>query len=122
MAVIYLGTPFVLVAFLGVGLWGVATAVISGPSRTLLQRQSPERAHGRVMSADFVAGNGAELVGVALAGVLVGAFGVPWSILAVGLAVALTALALQRSHQRGAGRAPGAEPASPVELAPTASG
>jgi predicted MFS family arabinose efflux permease len=40
-AIIYLGTPSVVVAFVGVGLWGVATAVISGPSRTVLQRSSP---------------------------------------------------------------------------------
>src|SRR5690606_13268608 len=39
-AVVYLGTPFVAVAFAGVALWGVATALISGPSRTLLQRGS----------------------------------------------------------------------------------
>src|SRR5690606_33824697 len=80
-AIVYLGTPWVAVAFAGVAAWGVATAVISGPSRTLLQRGSPERAHGRVLSADFVAGSGAELGGVAVAGVLVGAFGVPWTIL-----------------------------------------
>jgi DHA3 family macrolide efflux protein-like MFS transporter len=99
-AIIYLGTPFVAVAFLGVGLWGVATAVIAGPSRTLLQRSSPERTHGRVLAADHVAGSGAELLGVALAGVLVGAFGVPWSITALGLLVAGTALALYSSAER----------------------
>jgi predicted MFS family arabinose efflux permease len=87
-AIIYLGTPSVVVAFVGVGLWGVATAVISGPSRTVLQRSSPERAHGRVLAADLVSGSGAELVGVAAAGVFVGAFGVPWSILGLGLLVA----------------------------------
>jgi MFS family permease len=93
-AIVYLGTPLVTVAFLGVGLWGVATAVIAGPSRTVLQRASPERAHGRVLAADQVAGSGAELTGVAIAGVLVGAMGVPRSILLLGLLVAATAAAL----------------------------
>jgi predicted MFS family arabinose efflux permease len=107
MSIVYLGTPLVLVAFVGVALWGVATAVISGPTRTLLQRSSPQRAHGRVMSADFVAANGAELVGLALAGVFVGLFGVPWTILTLGLSVAVAALALYRADRReAAARAP----------------
>jgi DHA3 family macrolide efflux protein-like MFS transporter len=99
-AIVYLGTPFVAVAFVGVGLWGVATAIIAGPSRTLLQRSSPEATHGRVMAADLVAGSAAELIGVAAAGVLVGAFGVPWSITALGLLVAATALVLQAANER----------------------
>jgi MFS family permease len=86
-AVVYLGTPLVVVAFAGVAAWGVATAVISGPSRTLLQRGSPERAHGRVLSADMVAASSAELAGVGLAGALVSLLGVPWSITIVGLSV-----------------------------------
>ena len=99
-AIVYLGTPYVAVAFLGVSLWGVATAVISGPSRTVMQRSSPQRAHGRVLSADIVAGSAAELTGVAVAGVLVGAFGVPWSILGLGLGVTTAAVALQVANQR----------------------
>ena len=99
-AIVYLGTPFLAVAFLGVGLWGVATAVIAGPSRTLLQRSSPESVHGRVLAADHVAGSAAELAGVAVAGLLVGAWGVPWSISALGLLVAGTALTLQAANQR----------------------
>jgi predicted MFS family arabinose efflux permease len=99
-AIVYLGTPYIGVAFLGVGLWGVATAVIAGPSRTLLQRSSPEATHGRVLAADMVAGSAAELIGVAAAGVLVGAFGVPWSITALGLLVAATAVTLQAANQR----------------------
>ena len=99
-AIVYLGTPFLAVAFVGVGLWGVATAVIAGPSRTLLQRSSPEPTHGRIMAADLVAGSGAELVGVAMAGLLVGAFGVPWSITALGLMVATTALLLYEANER----------------------
>lgn len=90
-AIVYLGTTSVVVAFAGVALWGLATAIISGPSRTVLQRSSPQRAHGRVLAADFVAGSSAELVGVAAAGVLVGALGVRWMILGLGPAVAAAA-------------------------------
>jgi MFS family permease len=107
-AVIYLGTPYVAVAFLGVALWGVATAIISGPSRTVLQRSSPPAAHGRVMAADLLAGNAAELTGVAVAGVLVGTFGVPWSILGLGLTVTTVATVLavadRREHRCGRDR------------------
>ncbi|HET6952317.1 MAG TPA: MFS transporter [Acidimicrobiales bacterium] len=113
-AIVYLGTPWVVVAFLGVALWGVATSVISGPSRTVLQRSSPERAHGRVLSADFVAANGAELLGVAVAGVLVGAFGVPWSILAVGLSVTAAAAWLGLADRRDRAGAPGTATLTPL--------
>jgi MFS family permease len=99
-AIVYLGTPVLAVAFLGVMLWGVATAIISGPSRTLLQRATPERAHGRVLAADMVAGSGAELTGVAVAGVLVGALGVPWAITLLGLGVATAATALAGADGR----------------------
>lgn len=108
-AVVYLGTPFLLVAFLGVSLWGVATAVISGPSRTLLQRAAPERAHGRVLAADMVAGSGAELAGVAMAGALVGALGVPRAIAVLGAVVVSTASALWAADRRDA-TAPQLEP------------
>jgi MFS family permease len=104
-AIIYLGTPWVVVAFVGVGLWGVATAVISGPSRTLLQRSSPERTHGRILAADLVAGSTAELAGVGLAGALVSLFGVPWSILGVGSGVVLAAVALAAGDRRDRVRA-----------------
>lgn len=107
-AIVYLGTPVLAVAFVGVMLWGVATAIISGPSRTLLQRASPESAHGRVMAADMVAGSAAELMGVAIAGVLVGSFGVPWAILALGLTVAATASILATADRRD--RSPGRWP------------
>jgi MFS family permease len=99
-AVVYLGTPLVTVAFVGVSLWGVATALISGPSRTVLQRSSPETAHGRVLAADFVAGSSAELVGVAAGGLVVTVLGVSWSALTVGLAVALVAAVLYGLDQR----------------------
>lgn len=116
-SIVYLGTPWLLVAFLGVALWGVATAVISGPSRTVLQRATPTRAHGRVLSADFVAASTAELLGVVVAGGLVTALGVQRSIVGVGGAVAVAALLLGRADRRDRGahpapavRAPAADP------------
>jgi predicted MFS family arabinose efflux permease len=105
-AVVYLGTPWLLVAFAGVAAWGVATAIISGPSRTLLQRSSPERAHGRVLSADMVAASTAELVGVGLAGALVSLLGVPWSITLVGLSVAAWSLWVAAADRRDEGLDP----------------
>ncbi len=120
-AIVYLGTSLVVVAFLGVALWGVATAAISGPSRTVLQRSSPERAHGRVMSADFVAANGAELLGVAAGGVLVGALGVQWSILWLGLGVAVVAALLYAAERRDPGRhRAGDEPQIKLDRPPVA--
>jgi MFS family permease len=103
-AVVYLGTPWLAVAFLGVAAWGVATAVISGPSRTLLQRSSPERAHGRVLSADMVAASSAELAGVGLAGALVSVLGVPWSVTLVGLSVAAWTARVATAERREARR------------------
>lgn len=109
-AMVYLGTPFVVVAFVGVGVWGAFTAMISGPSRTLLQRSSPSRAHGRVLSADFVSGSGAELLGVATAGFLVGTFGVQWAIGGLGAGVVVAAILLFLGDRR---ERAGAEPTAP---------
>jgi DHA3 family macrolide efflux protein-like MFS transporter len=101
-AIVYLGTPWIAVAFLGVALWGVATALISGPSRTVLQRSTPPRAHGRVLAADLVAGSAAELVGIGLAGVLIGAIEVPATLAVLGggavVAAALLAVADRRDR------------------------
>lgn len=118
-AIVYLGTPFVAVAFAGVAVWGVFTALISGPSRTVLQRWSPEHTHGRVLSADFMAASTAELVGIGVAGVLVAAFGVPWSIAGLGLGVALVAMLLVGADRRDLSATvdrPGVVPASVEQL------
>jgi hypothetical protein len=63
------------------------------------------------MAADLLAANGAELTGVIVAGMVVGAFGVPWSITGLGLAVTVAASVLMTAHRREVG-APAAEPAS----------
>jgi hypothetical protein len=79
-----------------------------------------------VLSADFVAGSGAELGGVGLSGVLVGAFGVPWSILGLGASVTAVAALLWRADHRDATRPPGdvtdvVDVAETVEAVPTSS-
>src|SRR5205807_8745660 len=84
-AIVYLGSPWLPVAYLGVILWGLATALLAGPSRTVLQRSSPEHTHGRVLAADFVAGSTGELVGLGVASVLVSEVGVRWSALGLGV-------------------------------------
>ena len=119
-AIVYLGTTSLAVAATGVALWGVATAVISGPSRTVLQRSSPERAHGRVLSADYVAANTAELVGLGIAGILVSALGVPWSVLILGLSVSSVAAVLGLADRRDHESAP--TPAAPADDLATAPG
>ncbi len=99
-AVVYLGTPWVAVAFVGVAFWGVATAGISGPSRTVMQRSSPQRAHGRVLSADFFAGSLGEVVALGAMGVVVDLVGVQWAILGLGTAVTAFATAVGLADRR----------------------
>ncbi|MDY7101465.1 MAG: MFS transporter [Actinomycetota bacterium] len=113
-AVVYLGTPYVAVAFAGVAVWGVVTALISGPSRTVLQRSSPVAVHGRVLSTDFVAGSAAELTGIAAAGLLIAAFGVPWAVLAAASVVVVVAVSLDAADRRDRRSA---SPTEPVALA-----
>jgi predicted MFS family arabinose efflux permease len=49
-AALYLGTESLAVAVVGVFLWGVDVAFFYVPAKTLLQRYTPRRAHGRVLS------------------------------------------------------------------------
>lgn len=109
-AIVYLGTSSIVIAFGGVALWGLFTAVLSGPSRTLLQRNSPEQAHGRVLATDFIGASAAELLGIALTGVLVANFGVPVAMTVLGASVATVAVVLDRAQRRS----PAPPPAVPV--------
>ncbi len=99
-AVVYLGTPSVVVAFVGVALWGSCTALLSGPSRTLLQRSTPSNLHGRVLATDFMAATAAQLLGIVLAGALVSVLDVPAAMAILGGGVAIVGLALERAHRR----------------------
>ncbi len=109
-AALYLGTPFLPVAFVGVALWGLVTALLSGPTRTLLQRNAHESVHGRVLATDFVAASSAELVGIGITGVLVDAFGVSAALVGLGLTVTSVAFLLDRNDRRDATVVPAVVP------------
>lgn len=72
----YFGTKSVVVAFIGVMAWGAVTSLISGPSRTLLQRNSRSDHHGRVLAVDRTVENVSHLIAMPIAGGLALAFGV----------------------------------------------
>lgn len=99
-SIVYLGTSYVVVAFIGVILWGLFTALLSGPSRTLLQRNAPESLHGRVLATDTMASTSAQLVGIAAAGVLVSVANVPVAMGLLGGIVVMVAVVLDRSARR----------------------
>ena len=99
-AIVYLGTPSVVVAFVGVAAWGVCTALLSGPSRTLLQRNAPEAVHGRVIATDTMSGTAAQLLGILATGALIGTFGVSAAMSVLGGVVVLVAVWLRRSGAR----------------------
>ena len=84
---IYVGTHSVLVAYVGVFLWGVDVAFFAAPSRTLLQRGSPVWAHGRVLALYRTAHSVADVIALPLTGLLIARIGVQ----AAGLAVAVLA-------------------------------
>lgn len=117
-AVVYLGTPFVGVAFTGVVLWGAVTAVLSGPSRTLLQRATPESHHGRVLATDFLASSTANLIGVVVAGGLVSWYGVRTTAAVAGVAVVVVAAAAWSAEWRAPRDTDGPEPAVAPALVP----
>ena len=71
-----------------------------GRRGTVLQRSSPPAAHGRVMAADMLAGNLAMFIGLALAGTLIGTFGVRSTILALGAFVITSGVALGVANSR----------------------
>lgn len=99
-AIVYLGTPVLLVAFAGVAGWGVCTALLSGPSRTLLQRNAPESVHGRVIATDTMSGTAAQLVGIVSTGALIGTLGVSVAMSVLGGLVVLVAVWLHRTGER----------------------
>ncbi|MDQ1374331.1 MAG: hypothetical protein QOJ09_1669 [Actinomycetota bacterium] len=75
-AVVYVGTGQIVIAFLGVFLWGVDVAFFSAPSRTLLQRATPVSAHGRVLSLFNTVESWVSMVTIPVAGLVASAIGI----------------------------------------------
>ena len=94
------GTPWLPVAVIGVIIWGLVTALMGGPSRTVIQRATREVEHGRVLAADLMAGSTAEVVGLASLGFLIDAIGIRTSVLLLGSVVVAAAAALAVADAR----------------------
>jgi predicted MFS family arabinose efflux permease len=75
-AALYVGTANVAVAFVGLFVWGVVTAVLIAPMRTLMQRAAPVETHGRVFALDGMAHSAGDLVSLPLVGLAAGLVGV----------------------------------------------
>ena len=80
---LYVGTRNPTVAVVGVFLWGVDVAFFSAPSRTLLQRNSPPEAHGRVLALYRTAHSVADVFALPLTGLAAGVIGVQAAALGV---------------------------------------
>jgi MFS family permease len=107
----YLGTTSIVMAFAGVMAWGLVTAFIAGPSRTLLQRNAPPTSHGRVLAVDRTIEGIGHLVAMPIAGGLAAWLGVQGAAAIVATGVALIGLAgwrLASAAERAAGLAPDA--------------
>ena len=87
-------------------MWGGCTALIWGPAHTVLQRATPEAAHGRVMAADQLAQNVAMFCGLGLAGVAIGATGVRTTIIGLSTFVIASGVALGLSDARSRAKGP----------------
>jgi MFS family permease len=75
-APVYVGTNNVVVAVIGICIWGGATAWLIAPRNTLLQRATPVHAHGRVLAIDSALRSWGHVVALPISALLLGVFGV----------------------------------------------
>jgi MFS family permease len=87
-AALYVGTAVVAIAFVGLFLWGVVTALLISPMRTLMQRAAPVETHGRVFALDGMVHSTGDLVSLPVVGLAAGVIGVQ----AAGVAMAVVPL------------------------------
>lgn len=112
-AAVYVGTRNPGVAMVGVFLWGVDVAFFSAPARTLLQRNSPPQAQGRVMALYRTTHSVADVVALPLAGAAIGVVGIQQTAFAVaGLAILVGLVGFRLAPAWRP--APEAEPAEPT--------
>ena len=99
-AALYLGTTSIVVAYVGVFLWGVDVAFFYTPAKTLLQRWAPVSAHGRILSLNQALEPAAQVVATPVAAGLVVWLGVQSLALAAGAVVAVAGLLALRRASR----------------------
>ncbi len=125
-AVTYVGSQSLPVAFIGVFAWGVDVAFFMAPMQTLLQRNTPADAHGRVLALAAAAEGVGSLVTIPLAGLAVGLIGVSGTGVVIGgAAVAVGTAAWWAATRREHSMRPGVDgsdgstagPADPAEAA-----
>ena len=96
-AATYIGTHWIVVAFIGVFFWGIDVGFYFAPAQTLLQRGTPMSAHGRVMGLFNALNSWASVIALPLAATLAGAEGPRFAGLCISaVAVGAGALGLLR--------------------------
>ncbi len=124
-AATYVGTHSLVVAFVGVFVWGVDVAFFMPPMQTLLQRHTPVHAQGRVLALASAADGVGNVVTIPLAGIIVGVVGVSLTGAIVGAAaviVGAVAWTASRRHDRLVGLHPTVVPMVPPQASPAAPG
>ncbi len=101
-SMLYVGTSFEVVAFVGLLVWGVVTACFIAPLRTLMQRAAPVELHGRVFALDGTLHNAGDLVSLPLVGLVAGTAGVQVAGCAVAVLPILGGLLVWRRVRAGA--------------------
>ncbi len=112
-AALYLGTESLVVAYVGVFLWGMDVAFFYVPAKTLLQRFTPARAHGRVLSLNQAIEPAAAIPITPLAALAVGLVGIQVVGVAAGVLAAIAGLVALRLARR-LGPPPPAGPVDPT--------
>lgn len=100
-ATIYVTSNRVVIAFVGIAIWGVVTAFLVAPLRTLVQRAAPAETHGRVFALDGMLHSGADLVALTAVGLAAGTWGVQAAALAVAVVPVTGGLLMLAAIRRG---------------------
>ena len=99
-AMLYVGTSTLVVAFVGLLVWGGVTGLLIAPMRTLMQRAAPVEAHGRVFAFDGMVHSLGDLVSLPLVGLAAGAVGVQFAGVVVGAIPIAGGLLMWRAIRR----------------------
>lgn len=93
MAAAYVGTPLIVVAFVGVGGWGMVVGLFVSPLQTLLQRAAPPDAEGRILALSSTANAIGNTATIPVAAALAAAIGVQATGAVVGCGLIVAGLA-----------------------------